>query len=68
MSETGISFVPNLKKRFDDDLDILQRHVQRMMEEQIGKEISHRLSGYNLRWLVEAFFSAVKRLFGDKVR
>lgn len=39
-----------------------------MMEEQIGKEISHRLSGYNLRWLVEAFFSAVKRLFGDRVR
>ncbi len=68
MSETGISFVPNLKRRFEDDPDILQRHVQRMMEEQIGKEISHRFSGYNRRWLVEAFFLAVNRLFGDRVR
>ena len=64
----GVEFVPNLKGRFKDDSDIIARHLQRLSEEKLGKKIFHRVSGYTLRWLVEIFFSVIKRLYGDRVR
>jgi len=41
--------------------------LRRLVEEKLGKKIAHRVSGYTLRWLVEVFFSVIKRLYGDRV-
>lgn len=64
---TDVEFVPNLKGRFKDDRGIPARRLQRLVEEKLGKKIAHRVSGYTLRWLVEVFFSVIKRLYGDRV-
>lgn len=68
MAEKEIEFLPNLNPSFTDDRNLPERRAQRLIEEQIGKTLSHKLSGYNTRWLVEAFFSVFKRLYGERVR
>lgn len=67
LTEKEIIFQPNLKPSFTNDRDIPARQVQRLLEEQLGKTLNHWLSGYSYRWLVEAFFSVFKRLYGQKV-
>lgn len=64
---TDVEFVPNLKGRFKEDRGIPARRLRRLVEEKLGKKIAHRVSGYTLRWLVEVFFSVIKRLYGDRV-
>lgn len=64
---TDVEFLPNLKGRFKDDRGIPARRLRRLVEEKLGKKIAHRVSGYTLRWLVEVFFSVIKRLYGDRV-
>ena len=66
--EYDIEFVPNLRSDFKKDKKLAIRHTQRLAEEKIGKKIHHRTSGYSMRWLVEAFFSAIKRMYGDRLR
>lgn len=67
LTEKEIVFQPNLKPTFTNDRDIPARQAQRLLEEQLGKTLNHWLSGYSYRWLVEAFFSVFKRLYGQKV-
>lgn len=38
------------------------------MEGDMGKKEFHLLTGYNIRWLVEVFFSVIKKLYGEMVR
>ncbi len=57
-----VEFVPNLKGVFKDDRNNLARRLQHLVEEKSEKKIAHRASGYTLRWLVEVFFSVIKRL------
>ena len=66
-ADAGVEFVPNLKATFRDDSEIPERRELRLLEERLGKSTAHRVTGYSLRWLVESFFSAFKRLYGDRV-
>lgn len=66
--ENGMVFVPNLKKRFGKNRDLPERNAQLETEEAVGKKQSHILTGYNIRWLVEVFFSVIKKLYGEKIR
>jgi len=67
MDEMGIGFVPNLRERFGKKEDLAHRNAMMALEQEIGKKAAHRLSGYNARWLIEAFFSVLKKLYGDRV-
>lgn len=67
-TDNGIDFHPNLRTNFVDDRDIPERRAQRMEEERLGKKLFHRTSGYNIRWKVEVFFSATKKLYGERVK
>ena len=67
MDSTGIAFCPNLKEKFEDCGKLLRREALQDLDRYFGKELAHRITGYNLRWLVEAFFSVFKKLFGDRV-
>ena len=67
-TDLSLDFIPNLKKSFKDDRDFVYRRTLRLMKERLGKELTHRLTGYTLRWLVESFFSAFKRMYGDRLR
>ena len=66
-SVSGTEFVPNLKKDFVRDRELVSRHTLRMMEERLGKSLCHRVTGYTVRWLVEVFFSVIKRMYGDRL-
>ena len=66
IEEIDLDFNPNLKEKFKDDKDLVTRHALRMIEEALGKERHHRISGYNMRWLVESFFSVIKKLYGER--
>ena len=68
IEEVDLDFNPNLKDKFKDDKDLVTRHALRMIEEALGKERHHRISGYNMRWLVESFFSVIKKLYGERVK
>lgn len=63
-----IEFCPNLKKNFGENHDLPERNGQKAKEEELGKKAFHLLTGYNIRWLVEVFFSVIKKLYGEKVR
>jgi hypothetical protein len=67
MDDTGIAFCPNLKEKFEDCGKLLRREALQDLDRYFGKDLAHRITGYNLRWLVEAFFSVFKKLFGDRV-
>lgn len=67
-TSNGVDFHPNLRRSFTDDRDIPERRAQRMEEERLGKKIFHRVSGYNVRWIVEVFFSISKKLYGERVK
>jgi hypothetical protein len=67
MDDTGIAFCPNLKEKFEDCGPLLRREALQDLDKHFGKDLAHRITGYNLRWLVEAFFSVFKKLFGDRV-
>lgn len=66
--DNDIKFCPNLKKNFGENRDLPERNEQKTMEEEMGKKLFHKLTGYNIRWLVEVFFSVIKKLYGEKVR
>ncbi|MBR1973229.1 MAG: transposase [Candidatus Methanomethylophilaceae archaeon] len=61
-------FHPNLRVRFRDCEHIPERLAIQTAEDEMGKKINNRLSGYNDRWIVEAFFSVFKKLFGEGIR
>lgn len=64
----GISFNPNLKFRFGEKFELNSRNLALKKEKELGKKEYHRVSGYNDRWLIEAFFSFLKKMFGERVR
>lgn len=66
--EMNIDFNPNLRERFKKDRVSLARRAKRALEEALGKKRHHRVSGYNMRWLVESFFSVIKKLYGERVK
>lgn len=70
MDRLNIEFVPNLKdvKKFGKDPDLPKRNAQLDREHEIGKKAFHIETDYNIRWLIEVFFSVFKRLFGEKIR
>lgn len=68
MDEKGIAFCPNLKENFKSTWEMKRREALRSFDERFGKELAHRMTGYNDRWLVEAFFSIFKKLYGDRLR
>ena len=67
MDEKGIAFCPNLRERFTSTWDLKRREALESFDERFGKKIAHRITGYNRRWLVEAFFSVFKKLYGERV-
>ena len=67
MEDNKIQFYPNLKKNFGNKPDLEERNSQKAMADDMGKKAFNILTGYNIRWLVEVFFSVIKKLFGDKV-
>lgn len=67
MDEEGIAFCPNLKEKFEGDYELKRRDALKEFDRKYGKEIAHRITGYNARWLVEAFFSVFKRLYGERI-
>ena len=66
--DNKIEFYPNLKKNFGEKHDLPERNEQKRMEQELGAKEFHRLTGYNVRWLVEVFFSVIKKLYGEKIR
>lgn len=66
--DNDIEFYPNLKKNFGENRDLPERNGQKAMEGDMGKKGFHLSTGYNIRWLVEVFFSVIKKLYGEKVR
>lgn len=66
-ADGGFVFMPNLKERFGWNRELEDRNRQLGLEEELGKKDHHRMSGYNVRWLIEVFFSVLKKLFGEKV-
>ncbi len=48
--------------------DLKRRDALASFDKQFGKELAHRITGYNLRWLVESFFSIFKKLYGQSIR
>lgn len=64
----GTDFNPNLNPRFDSDRDAPGRAEKRTAEADLGKSEYHRATGYNRRWLIEAFFSMMKKMYGEKIR
>lgn len=67
MDENGIAFCPNLKEKFKGDWELKRREALHSFDEEFGKDIAHRITGYNKRWLIEAFFSVFKKLYGERV-
>lgn len=65
--DSGIEFHPNLKATFGERHDLPRRNEEKRAEDAMGKTAFHRLTGYNIRWLVEVFFSVLKKLYGDRV-
>jgi len=63
-----IEFNPNLKTTFGSDKDLPNRNTQLEKEQELGKKDFHRETGYNRRWLVEVFFSVIKRMYGERLR
>lgn len=68
MDRMKIEFVPNLKKRFGKNRELPERNIRLERETEIGKKKHHLETDYNIRWLIEAFFSVFKRLYGEKIR
>ena len=68
MDEQGIAFCPNLKENFKNRWELKRREALKYFDDEFGKELAHRITGYNERWLIEAFFSIFKKLYGDRVR
>lgn len=66
--DNKIRFYPNLKKNFVERNDLPERNEQKRAEEEMGTKEFHELIGYNVRWLVEVFFSVIKKLYGEKIR
>lgn len=68
MEELDVDFNPNLKTKFKKDMKLLKRRILRKTEEALGKKYHHKVSGYNMRWLIESFFSTIKKLYGERVK
>lgn len=68
MDQMNIEFVPNLKEKFGKDADLPRRNAQLEEQKELGRRAFHIKTDYNIRWLVEVFFSVFKRLFGEKIR
>jgi hypothetical protein len=68
MDDKGIAFCPNLKESFKGEPELKRRDALASFDEQFGKDLAHRITGYNQRWLIEAFFSIFKTLYGQSVR
>lgn len=67
-AEMNIEFCPNLKEAFKKRCDLPKRNEMLEREKEIGKTQYHIETGYNVRWLVEAFFSMLKKMYGEKLR
>ncbi|MCQ2079460.1 MAG: transposase [archaeon] len=67
-AEMNIRFVLNLRPRFGKNSDLPERNIQFLAEQELGKTEFHLATGYNRRWLVEAFFSFEKKRFGEWMR
>ena len=67
MDGSGIEFCPNLKESKKDCWGPDERKALASLDEAFGKELAHRMTGYNSRWLVEVFFSIFKRLYGEHI-
>jgi len=68
MDVLNVEFVPNLKEKFGKNHELPKRNAQLEREQEVGKKEFHIETGYNIRWLVEVFFSVFKRLYGEKIR
>ncbi len=68
MEILNVEFVPNLKEKFGKNHELPKRNAQLEREQEVGKKEFHIETGYNIRWLVEVFFSVFKRLYGEKIR
>lgn len=68
MGSMGIEFIPNLRTRFGKNHELDDRNAMLDRENEVGKKALHKENGYNMRWLIEAFFSQLKKLFGSSVR
>ena len=68
MDRMNIEFVPNLKEKFGKDPELPRRNAQLDEQNEMGRKAFHIKTDYNIRWLVEVFFSVFKRLFGEKIR
>ncbi len=68
MEILNVEFVPNLKEKFGKNHELPERNAQMEREKEIGKKEFHTETDYNIRWLVEVFFSVFKRLYGEKIR
>ncbi len=67
MDEKGIAFCPNLKESFKGGWEFKRREALASFDKEFGKELAHRITGYNERWLVESFFSVFKKLYGQTI-
>ena len=67
MDEAEIAFCPNLKEKFEDCDTLPRREALKDLDRHFGKKLAHRITGYNSRWHVEAFFSAFKKLYSDRI-
>lgn len=64
----GVEFDPNLKERFGPNRDLPARNELLAEQERVGRRKLHKETGYDARWLVEVFFSIIKRMYGEKIR
>ena len=62
-----IEFVVSLKPNAKKGLDSFERNEEIGIVDTIGRELWATLFGYGRRWLVEVFFSVLKKVFGDSV-
>lgn len=67
IEESEIQFYPNIKKYFEKDWYIPERNMQKEMCNAMGKKQFNVLTGNNQRWIVEVFFSVLKKLYDEKI-
>lgn len=64
----GADFVVNLRNNPRKGLRSFERNAEIRIIEAIGYDMWSVFFGYGRRWMVEVFFSVLKKVFGDGVR
>jgi hypothetical protein len=68
VSGYGADLVVNLKKNAKKGLRSFERNAEIRIVEAVGYDVWSVFFGYGRRWMIEVFFSALKKVFGGHVR